>query len=656
MSTKTNNSSVQSSTVQQKHTQNVVSGNLGKQSEAVSITQKTSMSVDGPARSQQVTSSLSSTSSSNVKTMSTKVSQSATSQSASSKASPKLPGLRGSISIRKLIKNKLLDREILQKLEMGLTTLEEVQASLAQFIGKPTAIAGIYMESSKTKMTFMEAAEKGLLAKTYAIEFMEAQAATGCVTDPSTGVSHSVQEALEKGLVEPDVKDKLLDAEKAVSGYIHGGKPLSVFQAMEERILDRHKGKKILEAQVATGGLVNPVIGVRVPANIALEQGLINKAALQSLFDPVSNPRSFHNPDSGQKAYYSELLKVCLYDIDGGVYLLPFGERHLSGLSPASSHRVSVISSSAGVEMSTFEAFKTNCIDRRTYLFLSQQDGEWQEKSTVDVNGSPLHIIIDLKSGRQVCIETALSQRFLETTELVSYRSGLISIYQLVDLIFSRMVVVEDPNSPIAGVWDGTQKRRLSVLQALQQNLVDRLTALRFLEAQACTGGICDPASGERSPIPEALRRGLLDESFARQLLPYEQAYDGIIHPHTAKILSVSQAVQENLFPKDVGLRCLEYQLLTGGLPHPETHERVSLEEAIHSCLVDKATAAIVKDDKSHSKTLTCPKTRRKISFKEALERGVPDCHTGMKLLEATRSHSVGAKPSFQYIWTYRPI
>ena len=118
----------------------------------------------------------------------------------------------------------------------------------------------------------------------------------------------------------------------------------------------------------------------------------------------------------------------------------------------------------------------------------------------------------------------------------------------------------------------------------------------------------------------------------------------------------MSQAVQENLFPKDVGLRCLEYQLLTGGLPHPETHERVSLEEAIQSGLVDKATAAILKDDKSHSKTLTCPKTRRKISFKEALERGVSDCHTGMKLLEATRSHSVGAKPSFQYIWTYRPI
>lgn len=338
------------------------------------------------------------------------------------------------------------------------------------------------------------------------------------------------------------------------------------------------------------------------------------------------------------------------------VYLIPIGERHFSGLSPASSHRLSVICSSAGLEMSTYEAYKVNHIDNRTYLFLSQQDSTWQEKAIVDVNGSPLHIITDLKTGRQICIETALSQRILETTELVSYRSGRLSIYELVDLIFSRMVVVKDPNSPVAGLWDVTQKRRLSVLQALQQNLVDRLTALRFLEAQACTGGICDPASGTRTPVTEALRKGLLDESLARQLQQFEQAYYGIIHPQTSKILSVAQAVQENLFPKDVALRCLEYQFLTGGLVNPESHDRVSLEGAIQSCLVDKATASLLKDDKSHSKTLTCPKSKRKISFKEALERGIFDCHTGLRLLEATKSHSVGASSSFQYIWSYRHI
>ncbi|XP_070833541.1 desmoplakin-A-like [Chaetodon trifascialis] len=566
--------------------------------------------------------------------------------------SQKLPEVKGSTSVQSLVKFKFLDEEVLRKLEMGLIPVEEVQASLAQYV-KPTTIAGVYVESSKKKMSFLEAAEKGFLAKTYALEFLEAQAATGSLTDLATGQTHSVVEALERGIIETGLKDKLMEAQKVVSGYIHGGKKLSVFQAMEERILDRYKGKKILEVQVASGGLINPETGVRVPISVALDQGLLNNETLQSLYDPVSNPKGFHNPDTGQKVYYSEILKTCLYDIDGGVFLFPFGERHLTNTSPTSSHRASVIISSCGIEMSAYEAFKGRHIDKRTYLFLSQQESEWQEKSIVDANGSPLHVITDVKSGRQLCLESALSQRFLEMSELESYRSGLLSIYEIADIIFSRMVVVEDVNSPIAGLWDVTQGKRLSVLQGFQQGFTDRATALRLLEAQACTGGICEPSSGEKVTLSKALKRGLLDEPLSQQLQQFEQAFNGIVHPKTSKTLSVSQAVQENLFPKDAGYRCIEFQLLTGGLINPDTHDRVSLEEVIQSGLVDKTTASALKDEKFHTKSLTCPKTKRRITFREALERSVYDCHTGLRLLEATKMHGYGAKSTFHYVWAF---
>uniref|UniRef100_A0A3B4VQ61 Uncharacterized protein n=1 Tax=Seriola dumerili TaxID=41447 RepID=A0A3B4VQ61_SERDU len=565
--------------------------------------------------------------------------------------SQKFPELKSNTSIQDLIKFKLLDEEVLRKLEMGLITMEEV---LAQYVGKPTTVAGVYVESSKKKISFLEAAEKGFLAKTYAVEFLEAQAATGSLTDLATGQTHSVVEALERGIIETSLQDKLIEAEKAVSGYIHAGKKLSVFQAIEERILDRYKGKKILEVQVSTGGLINPEIGVRVPASTAVDQGLLNKETLQGLYDPVSNPKGFHNPDTGQKAYYSEILKTCLYDIDGCVFLFPFGDRHLANTSPTSSHRVSVVSSSCGIEMSAYEAFKGKHIDKRTYLFLSQQESEWQEKSIVDTNGSSLHIITDVKSGRQLCLESALSQRFLETSELDSFRLGLLSVYEIADLIFSRMVVVEDVNSPIAGLWDVTRRKRLSVLQGFQQGLTDRTTALRLLEAQACTGGICDPSSGEKVLVSEALKRGLVDEALSQQLQPFEQAFRGVVHPKTAKTLSVSQAVQENLFPKDAGFRCIEFQLLTGGLINPENHDRVSLEEVIQSGLVDKVTVSVLKDEKFHTKSLTCPKTKRRITFREALERSVYDCHTGLRLLEATKVLGFGAKSTFHYVWAYR--
>uniref|UniRef100_A0A3B3B5L0 Uncharacterized protein n=1 Tax=Oryzias melastigma TaxID=30732 RepID=A0A3B3B5L0_ORYME len=568
--------------------------------------------------------------------------------------SQKLPEVKWSSNIQYLIKYKLVDQEILRKLEMGLITPAQMEALLVQPIDKPTAITGVYVESSKKKISFLEAAEKGFLAKTYALEFLEAQAATGSLADLATGKIHSVAEALEMGIIYTGLKDKLMEAEKAVSGYMHKGKMLSVFQAMEERILDRCKGKKILEVQVATGGLINPETRARVPACIAVEHGLVSKEILQSLYDPVSNPRGFHNPDSGHKAYYSEVLKTCLYDLDGGVFLFPFGERHLTSTSPLSPHKVSVVNSSCGSEMSTYEAFKGKHIDKKTYLSLSMLESEWQEKSITDSSGSLYHIITDDRSGRQICLESALSQRFLEASELESYRSGALSIYEIAEIIFSRMVVVEDVNSTIAGLWDVTQKKRLSILQGFQQGLTDRPTALRLLESQACTGGICDPSSGEKLTLCDALKRGLVDEGLNQQLQPFEQAYNGIFDPLTGKTLTVSQAAQENLFPKDAAFRCIEFQLLTGGPIDPVTHDRVSPEEAIQSGLVDKVTASSLKDEKHHTKALTCPKTKRRITFKEALERSMFDCHTGLRLLEATKIHGFGPKSTFHYVWAYK--
>lgn len=580
------------------------------------------------------------------------LSQSGTTKSEST--SQKLPEIKGSRSIRYLLKFKFLDEELVRKLESGLISAGEARAALTQCVGKPTTIAGVYVESSKKKMSFLEAADKGFLARTYALEFLEAQAVTGSLTDLATGQTYSVEEALERGLVEGALKDKLMEAQKAVHGYIHADKRLSVFQAMEERILDRYKGRKFLEVQVATGGPIDPDFGIRVPPSAAIEQGLLNKETLQSLNDPVSNPKGFHNPDSGQKAYYGDILKTCLYDIDGGVFLYPFGETRITSSSPTSSHRLSVVNSSTGVEMSAYEAFKGKLIDKRTYLFLSQQESEWQEKSIVDSRGNTLHVIVDTRSGRQLCLESALSQRFLEISELESYGSGDLTIFEIADIVFSRMVVVEDVHSPIAGLWDVSRGRRLSVLQGFQQGFIDRVTALRLLEAQACTGGICDPASGERVALAEAVKSGLIDEALKHQVLEFEQAFNGVIHPKTSKRLSVPQAVQESLFPKDSGYRCAEFQLLTGGLINPETYDRVSLEEVIQSGLVDKATAAALKEEKFQTKSLTCPKTKRRITFREALERSVYDCHTGLRLLEATRIHGYGAKSTYHYVLAYK--
>ncbi|XP_041108045.1 plectin-like isoform X15 [Polyodon spathula] len=565
----------------------------------------------------------------------------------------KFQGLRYYVNARQLVEATLLESDTVKKLELGLLTVDEVQKSLERFISKKSAIAGLYLDSSKKKMTLMDAANKGFIAKSYALEFLEAQAATGFIIDPMSGNAYTVEEALQKGAVEDDNKVKLVDAEKSVTGYLHAGKTLSVFQAIENRILERQKGKKIIEAQIATGGVIDPQRSIRLPAEIAVNQGFLNSVTLKHLYEPGSNPRGFHNPNTGQAMYYSELIPMCVYDIDGGVLLLPIGDRHVSSSSPAKGHRVSVIDSSIGTEMTAYEAYRNQHIDKKMYLELSEQECEWKETAITDSAGVSIQYVTDFKSGRQFNIEDALRQGLINQTELTKYKEGKLAITELADLLISRHIKPKVDNSPIAGIWDAFSNKRLSIYKALQQNLVERFTAIRLLEAQACTGGIYDPSTGKKCLISEALEKGLLDEALARQIQQSEHAYTGIVDPQSKVTLSLTEAMKMNLFTKDVGFRCLEFQCLTGGLIEADSSNRVPISEAVRRGIIDTATALKLQDEKYHTRSLTCPKTKRKISFKDALDRAVFDHHTGLRLLEAFKPQGVGASTSRYYIWSY---
>uniref|UniRef100_A0A8C8RXR8 Dystonin n=1 Tax=Pelusios castaneus TaxID=367368 RepID=A0A8C8RXR8_9SAUR len=429
----------------------------------------------------------------------------------------KFQGLRRDVTARQLVEVKLLDKSTVEQLHSGQKSIDEVQKSLEIFLTKPTAIAGLYIESSKERISFALAAKKRIIEKTLALAFLEAQAATGFIIDPITGQKYSVDDSVIRGLADNEFKGRLLEAEKAVLGYYCSGKIISVYQAIEARILDRQKGKNILEAQVACGGVIDPVRSVRIP------------------------PEEF----------------------------------------------------------------------------------QWKESTCFDSFGNSFLLLTDLKTGMQFNIEEALTQGTIDRSLVNKYKEGLITV-----------------NDPIAGYWLSETSERITVLKASRKNLVDRITALRCLEAQASTGGIIDPFTGKKYSVSEALQRELIDEISAKQIQQCELVFTGIIHPVTNKIISVTEAMNVHVLPKDLGVRCLQYQYWTGGLIDPKSHCRLSMEDAIKNGIIDAVTATNLKDDKLYVKAITCPKTKKKITYKEALEKAVFDCHTGASLSFNPLGHS----------------
>ncbi|XP_040205815.1 dystonin isoform X23 [Rana temporaria] len=551
-------------------------------------------------------------------------------------------GLRKNVSAKQLVEARILDGKTMEQLESGRTTIQEVQKALDTFLTKATAIAGLYLEGSREKISFSLAAKKGIIDKGLAFEFLEAQAVTGFIIDPSTGKKYSVEEAITSGFADQEFKEKLLEAEKAVIGYIHSGKRLSVFQAIEARLLERQKGKRILEAQITTGGVIDPIRSVRIPAEVAILKGLLNHTTLKFLHEPASNVKGFHFPTNKQSMYYSELLQLCVLDLNSHTFLLPIGDRNVSAFSAEKGHKICIVDTRSSIELTRFEAYERGLLDQKSYLELSQYECQWETATVFDSQGKSQTHLIDRKTGRQFSLEEAVSQGKIDRSQIGKIKEGQISATEIADILVSRTRPAKDPNSPIAGFWILETSERVSAFKALKRNMVDRVTVFRCLEAQASTGGILDPSNGKKHSVSEALQKGLIDEVCAKQINPFELAYTGVIQHSTKALLSAFEATNVNLLNKEIGFRSLEYQYLTGGLIDPKTHARLSLEDAIRKGIVDAATATKLKDEKSYVKNFTCPKTRRKISYKDALETTVYDCHTGFRLMKAPLPVNVG--------------
>ncbi|XP_062981114.1 dystonin isoform X12 [Elgaria multicarinata webbii] len=554
----------------------------------------------------------------------------------------KFQGLRNDVSARQLIEVKLLDMNTVEQLHSGKKAIAEVQKDLEMFLTKPTAIAGLYIETSKEKISFASAAKQRIIEKAAALALLEAQAATGFIIDPATGQKCSVDESVVKGLVDYEYKGRLLEAEKAVLGYIFSGKKLSVYQAIETRTLDRQKGKNIIEVQIACGGVIDPVRSVRIPPEVAVQMGLLNNTILNFLYEPSSNQKCFQNPNNRQAMYYNDLLRLCLYDIDSKCFLLPVGERKITTPSAEKVHKLSVVDIKTGAEMTSYEAYRKALLDKSTYLELSGQEFQWKESTCFDSQGNSYLLLTDLKTGIQFNIDEALADNKIDRTLVSKYKEGEITASELGDILLSNSKPCTDLTSPIAGIWMSETNERVPVLKASRKNLLDRITALRCLEAQASTGGIIDPFTGKRYSVAEALQRELLDEASAKHIQQCELVFTGIIHPISKSPISATEAMNLSVLDKEMGIRCLEYQHLTGGLIDPKSHSRLSMEEAIKGGIVDAVTATKMKDDKFYLKSITCPKTKKKLTYKEALERAVFDCHTGLRLLEAAEVISSG--------------
>ncbi|XP_014713554.3 plectin isoform X5 [Equus asinus] len=587
-------------------------------------------------------------------------------------------GLRKQITVEELVRSQVMDEATALQLQEGLTSIEEVSKSLQKFLEGTSCIAGVFVDSTKERLSVYQAMKKGIIRPGTAFELLEAQAATGYVIDPIKGLKLTVEEAVRMGIVGPEFKDKLLSAERAVTGYKdpYSGKLISLFQAMKKGLILKDHGIRLLEAQIATGGIIDPEESHRLPVEVAYKRGLFDEEMNEILTDPSDDTKGFFDPNTEENLTYLQLMERCITDPQTGLCLLPLKEkkreRKTSSKSSVRKRRVVIVDPETGKEMSVYEAYRKGLIDHQTYLELSEQECEWEEITISSSDGVVKSMIIDRRSGRQYDIDEAIAKNLIDRSALDQYRAGTLSITEFADMLSgnasgfrSRSSSVgssssypispavtrtplaswSDPTEetgPVAGILDTETLEKVSITEAMHRNLVDNITGQRLLEAQACTGGIIDPNTGERFPVTDAVNKGLVDKIMVDRINLAQKAFLGFEDPRTKTKMSAAQALKKGWLYYEAGQRFLEVQYLTGGLIEPDVPGRVPLDEALQRGTVDARTAQKLRDVGAHSKYLTCPKTKLKISYKDALDRSMVEEGTGLRLLEAAAQSSKG--------------
>ncbi|KAM8966327.1 epiplakin [Pelodytes ibericus] len=476
-----------------------------------------------------------------------------------------LQGLRKNVTSTQLYKAKIITQALYSDVKQGKQTLEVVGElpEVKQYLHGLGNVSGIYLESTKEKISIFQAIKKNLLDSDLAVQLLEAQAASGFIIDPVRNKTFSVTQAIQEDLVGLELKEKLLTAERAVTGFTdpYTGRQISLFQAIKKELIDKKHGENLLEVQVATGGIIDPIHSFHVPLEVTYSRGLFDKETAQVLCDPIKGPKGFVDPNTNERVSYLELRKRCTIDSETNLYMFPL-KLTFQGIRG---------------KVTSDELLDSLVIDKRTFDDLQQgklsvHDISQQEPVKRSLQGSGcIAGVAVVSTNERKSIYQAMKEHFLMPGTSIALLEAQAATGYLVDpgrnLKFSVDEAVKNSligpefyekllsaEKAATGFKDPYSGETLSLHQAIKKGFVVKDHGLHLLEAQFATGGIIDPVKKHRIPEEVAYKRGHMDEETNKILLNATSDAKGFFDPNFKENVTYAKLLERCLVDTQTGL------------------------------------------------------------------------------------------------------
>uniref|UniRef100_A0A8C5CCK4 Epiplakin n=1 Tax=Gadus morhua TaxID=8049 RepID=A0A8C5CCK4_GADMO len=572
-------------------------------------------------------------------------------------------GIRETVTGKQLLEADIITDKDLEELEMGKISVNKLKEdeTVRMYLQGKSSIAGVLLPNSQI-MTIYQARQKALLRPGTALILLEAQAATGFVIDPIANRKFSVEESVKAGIIGADVYQKLCSAERAVTGYKDpsGGKTISLFQAMQRDLIIREHGIRLLEAQIATGGIIDPINSHRIPVQVAYKRGLFDEVMNQVLDDPSDDTKGFFDPNTHENLTYLQLMDRCVTDPSTGLCLLP-----LKGKV----HKINI-------DDTLREVFRSTMVTVKYGRFRGKQTTLWDLINSEYLSEEKRQELFKLYKSRKMTLEQ-ITVTILEIVEIRELKHqadlnfdclrGKVSVLDLLGLdivdnsIYNGLLegtlsgsevrkmesvrTYLQGKSCVAGIILQPSNQKLSIYEAQKKGFITPGTALCLLEAQAATGFIVDPTNNQKCTVAQALQDKLISPHMYEKLLSAERAVTGYKDPYTDKKISLFQALKKDLIVKEHGIRLLEAQIATGGIIDPIRCLHLPLNIAYREGYFDAELNQILTDPTDDTKGFFDPNTKANLTYMEMLGKCVKDTETGLFLLPLNeKGTSTGTK------------
>ena len=552
------------------------------------------------------------------------------------------------VTILEIIENKEIKKQAGLNFQGLRGEVSVVDLLELEIVNEQTYNSLLHGQLTSTDVMEMDSVRKYLQGKS---------CVAGVILQPSNR-KLSIHEAQRIGVLTPGTALCLLEAQ-AATGFIvdpQKNQKLTVAQALREKVIGPHVYEKLLSAERAVTGYTDPYTGQKISLFQALQKDLIVKQhgirlleaqiATGGVIDPL---KSLHLPleVAYRKGYFDAELNQTLMDPtdDTKGFFHPQTQENLTYMEMLGR---CLKDEETGLFLLTLSD-TPKATGTKTKMFTDTEIKQEFEKTAVKIS-------VGRHAGKSVSLWDLIHSRYFTEEQrlefIEKYRSKKITTQTITTVVVTTIEKLEKSKTPktVMGL-----RKPVSAQQLLTSEIIDEATFILvkekelafeavtqrksvsgYLKGTGSIAGIKVLPSQKVMSIYEAKTKDLLTPGIALLLLEAQAATGWMIDPIKNKFYSVDEAARERLIGLDVHEQLLSAERAVTGYRDPYTDATISLFEAVNEQLIQTNDGIRLLEAQIATGGIIDPNLSHRLPVHVAIKRGYLDEKISNILLNPT--------------------